>query len=325
MSLQTLDTLIRRLILVVISLAATGAAGGDVSVVFRDSSCVAVAQVTLGDIARVESSDPVLARRLSGLVVGDAAPAGYSRFFGSGDLALTIRRSAAPALVSLSGSPRIKVATASVSGKLSDYAAIIKTFVAAGLTWAEKDRSIELRTERDFKFLPGAVVASVRGTVKPHARGPIPLILVLENGGRTIEVPVACVVKVTTSVLVSAEQIGNGKVIVPAALRSERRDITNLSAEPLVTMAEASGLLSLRTILPGTILSSIHVRRAPEVLNNDNITMTCRSGVVTLSIRAIARGDGALGEQIWVENLESRKLVRATVTGKGTVAVGNGV
>lgn len=325
MSTATRNTLFRFQVMALLALCGLAAADADVALNFRDSSMVSVASVRLSDIAEIDCSDAALKKRLASLEIGDAAPAGYSRFFGREDVALQIRRVGGVTSLALEGSPRIKVATASVSGKLSDYTKLIVDYVAGNLIWNEKDRSIVVRTERDLKFLPGPVAATVRGNVNLRSRGPLPLILTLKNAGRSIDIPLSCVVTVKTDVVVCSEQIGGGKVLPAAALRIERRDITSLASEPISAIADAAGLLTVRTVLPGTIVTGVHVRRSPDVLRGDNVIMSCKSGTVTLSIAGIAREDGSGGQTIWIENLESRKLVRAKVIGKGRVAVGEGV
>jgi flagella basal body P-ring formation protein FlgA len=60
----------------------------------------------------------------------------------------------------------------------------------------------------------------------------------------------------------------------------------------------------------------------PTLVNrNDGVTLTCETPGMVLTVRAKALDAGAEGDTIAVLNAQSNRVVQATVTGPGRVAV----
>ncbi|NHK26325.1 flagellar basal body P-ring formation protein FlgA [Parvularcula flava] len=76
-----------------------------------------------------------------------------------------------------------------------------------------------------------------------------------------------------------------------------------------------------RTVYAGSEISPMHLQEPVLVQRNAMVTMTYKFGTLTIVTSGRALGNGSTGELVDVMNLESRKTVRALVTGPDQVIV----
>lgn len=82
------------------------------------------------------------------------------------------------------------------------------------------------------------------------------------------------------------------------------------------------GMAARRTLRAGATAAS-HDVSAPQVIKtNDVVSLIFEDGGVSLSLQAKALTSGAVGEQISVQNVTSKKTVQAVVSGPGQALVG---
>jgi flagella basal body P-ring formation protein FlgA len=78
---------------------------------------------------------------------------------------------------------------------------------------------------------------------------------------------------------------------------------------------------ALRSVAAGGILHDRMLRAIPVVARGDQVRIHYIGERVKISVLGVARDNGGSGERIWVENLQTGKLIRAAVSGKGSVVV----
>ncbi|GGD12351.1 flagellar basal body P-ring formation chaperone FlgA [Aquisalinus flavus] len=76
-----------------------------------------------------------------------------------------------------------------------------------------------------------------------------------------------------------------------------------------------------RTVYAGSEITHMHLQEPILVQRNAMVTMTYQFGTLTIVTAGRALGAGSTGELVDVMNLESRKTVRALVTGPDRVTV----
>jgi flagella basal body P-ring formation protein FlgA len=101
-------------------------------------------------------------------------------------------------------------------------------------------------------------------------------------------------------------------------------DITTFGPKPLFNTDSLTGVRAVRTINPGTILHTRLIETIPAIQKGDLVEILVCKGRVRVAVQGIAREPGKIGERIWVENTNSRKLVQAIVKNKGTVTIAQG-
>lgn len=105
---------------------------------------------------------------------------------------------------------------------------------------------------------------------------------------------------------------------VLADWRFEERDGLRLDGEPLGD-ADLAGAVATRRIAAGEVLTRANSRPAPLVRAGREVEVRLRRGAVTVTLRGVARGDGALGELVTVKHEDTRALRRYRVAGPGIV------
>ncbi len=97
-------------------------------------------------------------------------------------------------------------------------------------------------------------------------------------------------------------------------------DLSGLRGGELVGRAAAAGMTCASPVAAGAILRQAAVRRTPLITAGQRVELVLDRGGVSVTTMAVAREDGAGGEQISVRNELDGRLVRARVEGPGRVA-----
>lgn len=123
------------------------------------------------------------------------------------------------------------------------------------------------------------------------------------------------------TVLVAARPLRRGEQLSAADVRSEERDVSNMTHGYLTNVSELTGLRVGRAVGPGTTLTP-GVLAAPELVSRgDTVTVVGRTGGIEVRMTALALENGAKHQRIRVRNRSSGKSVEAVVTARGTVEV----
>jgi flagella basal body P-ring formation protein FlgA len=301
-------------------------AASDLTLTFKDSLLTADTAFFLGDIAEIECSDNVLKAKLKKLPGGKSAPAGYGRYLDVSDFILYRLK---PLLGNLHfnvhGAQRVYIKTEFVEKKIEDYLGIIQQYFHEEVLWPQGCyEAVVKEPERSWKCLPGNVTVKVEGLNNRYPRGNAQLRLIVEQKQRILKIPVMCNVKVVVPVLVARKPILRGQQITSEDYELKPMDITSFGPQPIFNTDSLTGVRAVRTINPGTILHTRLIEAIPAIQKGDLVEILVRKGNVKVAIQGIARETGKIGERIWVENTNSRKLVQVIVKNRGTVTVAQG-
>jgi len=101
--------------------------------------------------------------------------------------------------------------------------------------------------------------------------------------------------------------------------RWEERDLLAVDGEPLAAGALA-GAVARRPVAAGEVLTRRILAPRHLVTAGREVEIRLERGVVSVSTRGVARGDGALGDLVTVRHLDGGALRRYRVVGPGRVA-----
>jgi flagella basal body P-ring formation protein FlgA len=294
---------------------------------FFDSVSVNDTAIRLGDIAHCDSTRyaPDMKDMLN-TIVGEAAPAGFSRRVGSDEVLDCILKHKFPA-VEFRPQPKksIVVATASIEKTVGEYENLIRKYCADKIRWAPGDFSVALRNSNEkFRCLDKPLSVDVSGLTSSYPKGIVNLLLTAKQGTKKYAVPVVCNVSVVTNVLVSARQIEHGSQLDSSNCAVQKMDITRFGHESIPSASELKNMVATRTISKGAIIYAQMVARRPIVAKDDQVFVVVERGRIKVSIAMRARENGAMGDKIWVENEVSHKLIKTLVVGKNEVTVLDG-
>jgi len=289
---------------------------------FKDSVLINSKVVYLGEIAEIgNAADNDLIQVLEKTEIGNAAPAGFSRFFNADDVVQFILKPRFKEVqFAQAGAKRVRVRTDCNIKNIGDYEEKIIEYLHDNIAWNTEDYTISIENNQaQWHTYPGSSIVQVKGLNSPYPRGTIQLKLVVNQKDKEQVIPVVCRIKVETPVVTARNTIARDKIITVDDLEMSRIDITGLRSVPFTDKSLIKGKIATRTLTPGTIIQEYCVKNVPEVCKGDVVFMVIKKGPIRVSVPARAREQGIKGERIWVENIDTHKLIRVRIEGKGIV------
>lgn len=128
-------------------------------------------------------------------------------------------------------------------------------------------------------------------------------------------------VRLYREVVTASRPLKREAVLTEMDLAMAERDVGLLSQGYLTTLQQAVGKKLTRALIPDQVLAPVHVQLAEVIRKGDQVVISARSGGISVRMPGEALSDGAMGKQISVRNLGSKRVVRARVTGPGQVEV----
>jgi flagella basal body P-ring formation protein FlgA len=292
-------------------------------ILFREACAVRGGNYTLADVADIECVDYEKGMRLAQLELGKSP-------------AIGLRTTLNPA------SLRQRLSTLGVG----DEAVLV---LPKRMTLERESQQIE----------PGQVEQAVRDTLQQNA-GPAPDRLIVEEfrvppastvpagelsfkielrlprkGGGTATfsaIPVVDGVSQRTlfgsfrvdyqvDVLQLASSVEAGQVIGADAVVSGQARASDLDGKSVGEEQLKAGLKAKRALQPGEPLTWEAVAREELVRRGQSVQIVAEKGAMRIAAKGTAQASGSLGDEIAVENTQSRKRLQGIVTGPGEVSV----
>ncbi len=125
----------------------------------------------------------------------------------------------------------------------------------------------------------------------------------------------------TVEVVTPVRAINRGELVQAGDVAIERRPREGLGTDVMNDLAPVIGKAARRALSPGQLIRASDLQRQEIVGRNDLVTVTFESPGLVLTMRGRAQEAGAQGDVINIQNLQSKKIVQATVTGPGRVTV----
>lgn len=128
----------------------------------------------------------------------------------------------------------------------------------------------------------------------------------------------------TMEVVMPTRAITKGETLASSDVTLERRPREGLGAETLGDLQSAIGKVARRGVMPGQPLRGSDVQRQEIIARGDIVTMVFEAPGLIVSMRGKANEAGAVGDVIAVQNLQSKRVLQATITGAGRVTANSG-
>lgn len=306
------------MIAILLSAFLAGTSAG--SVTLRANAQIAGPSVELAEIAEIRGIDAEATRRLSELSLGPAPAPGNVRGLRLDDVATSLR--AAGIDVSLGGALLCR-ATAKVETipgrELEDAGRKALVALFAG-------RDIEIEVVRGAADMAVPVAERRRElTTDLGRREPQPgswsvPVDVLVDGTRVQTAWLALDVKLYEQLPVAARDLRRGDPL-DAACWTLQRGLVEASGPRSATIAGLVGATCTREIAAGARITENDVRRDPLVRSGDLVELEVVRGPIRARSRAIARGQGALGDRVEVQSGEGQRRLVGVVIERGLVRV----
>lgn len=125
-----------------------------------------------------------------------------------------------------------------------------------------------------------------------------------------------------TEALVLTRTIGAGEIIQGSDLRYVKLQAHQVPQNALFNPDMAIGKVARLPLREGAALRASDISAPIIVKRNEAVTVTWSSNSVTLSITGIAQKDAAVGDIIFVQNPNSKKMIEVLITAPGQGVTG---
>jgi flagella basal body P-ring formation protein FlgA len=167
---------------------------------------------------------------------------------------------------------------------------------------------------------PDSRIPALVATPEPGSRLGRPIRFILfENGARTGSV--VAKLEVTGSAVRSSRALSRGEDLSTDAVEVADVELTNVLLDRLPTQVEVVGSQARRDIRAGEVLTGASVIVPLAVKSGDEVHVSVSTGVIELTTKGRASGSGHVGDLIRVLMPQSRKGLKARITGPGSVEI----
>jgi flagella basal body P-ring formation protein FlgA len=128
-------------------------------------------------------------------------------------------------------------------------------------------------------------------------------------------------VEALADMVVAARTLERGEVISASDLAMARRDLSRLQGRFIKEMDEAVGLRVKSALRANSPVRADYLERVPVVKSGQMVTILVENEVVRITASGRAKGSGAVGDLVTVQNLSSQKDLAARVVDATTVRV----
>ncbi len=128
----------------------------------------------------------------------------------------------------------------------------------------------------------------------------------------------------TVEVIVPSRNLNRGDIVQAGDVTIERRPRETTPQDVLSESAAVVGKAARRSLGAGQALRASDLQRQEIVARNELVTVVYEAPGLVVSMRGRAQEAGAQGDMISVQNVQSKKILQATVIGAGRVVVNAG-
>jgi flagella basal body P-ring formation protein FlgA len=291
-------------------------------IVFREAACVQGPEVTLGDLAVASGPESaVFLEHFASYKLADAPLRQGDRMV----LAADMIRDRLSRIAHVPGSCDIPYQIQIQRGGRVIDAPQIKKEVDKFLTRAltSKQDEVKIRDHRlpDRIFLPDAAGALSMDASREIEPGRVSFRINVLDGNKNVVKRISASVFLDAWVTVpcAARPLGRGRVIVPEAIRFERKNLAYLRGA--VWNGRGGPWRVKRPMGTGEVMYDKNLELMPIIVQGDRVSLVFEGPSIRLEVPAEALEDGRTDKSIMVRNLQSNKEILARVRDKNTVVV----
>ena len=310
----------RSLGLVLLFLAASPAAAGELQLALRREAVVAGARLRVADLARVRG-EAKLAHEVGALVVGYSPRAGQVLRVEAADLRSVLARLRPGLETSFAGAARTIVRRGPLEAlgmaRIRDVAAqALDVFL--GARYARHEAQPLHGEARPVRVPPGALELRARTPAPVERGGRITVWVDVRVDGRPYqEIPVRFSVRAFAPALVAKAPLAAGERLASSQFVVSEREVAASGLAPLPPGEPLQAVRLKRALPAGAVLARDDVEQAPAVSQGGELAVRVASGSIELETVALATRDARPGEIIPVRRPNSRRTFPARVLAAG--------
>lgn len=279
----------------------------------------------LGDLAEC-SGQQVICDSLLQISVGQTAQFGLNRYF---SLWPVYERHIKPFeslyTLEVNWDSRVRIITLTSEWSLDSLDHLIESWLSKktkGKTgvwewdWEKKPKSIPLPK--------GSFSLNISQTVEKEVRGRQSLVLEIQSSQPELQnqkrkIPFTILVRQLDSVWIAKERITRGSHLSANLFKREFRDISKIPTTTIEHIHQIEGKLAKRTLLENRPLTTEHVELPAIVMAGSDVKVVANKENIVVTIDAVAREEGRLGEIIQVRDYSGKRIINAKVLDEKTL------
>ena len=142
-----------------------------------------------------------------------------------------------------------------------------------------------------------------------------------QNGERIHRTAGTVKIGILKQVLTAGVSIKAGEEIDPSMVVLQLRDVSPLDESAFESTKQLGEVVASRYIPAGRIITKSSVSQPPVVNIGDIVKIHYSKGLLSLNTNGIVRQAGAKGNDVRVMNVDTRKIISATVVDSATVVI----
>jgi flagellar basal body P-ring formation protein FlgA len=136
---------------------------------------------------------------------------------------------------------------------------------------------------------------------------------------RNMSIPVE--VEARTDMVVALYPLPRGMVVEEKDVSLQKKNLSDVSGKVSFNLSDVLGKRVRVPIRANTPVRSDYLEKVPLIKNGQVVTIIAENSAFRVTATGMARGTGAEGDLIMVQNMNSKKSVQGRVVDAGTVAV----
>lgn len=281
-------------------------------------------EILLGQIAAIESSDPLWIQQLKGIVIGRAPLPGKARQYDQRYLEMRLKQQHVDLSAVVLEAPQIvEVARSGVKIEETELKQIVSDYILQNIPRDNKTVRIKaIRVPQRIILPKGRVAYKVAAPRNPELMGKCSIAVEFSvNGHSQKKVWATADIEILGPVVVTRKPLGRHKPITEDDIELQTMDLANLPDSVITDPGAVLGKRTRRAIGAQTALRADLVELPPLVKRGDLVVIVAESNGLKITTLGQVKKRGRLGERIPVINMDSKKILYARVIDSNTVKV----
>ena len=281
-------------------------------------------RILLGKIAKIEGQDPVMIKRIGGVVIGRSPKPGKRRKIEASVVKRRLKQNRIdPDQLVLQIPSRIIVERSFIEITPEKVKALVSNYISQNLINNHGDARIkDIQVSENLKLPAGRITYTIKPPRNNDMAGKIPLSVNFDVNGKFYKrVWANATIEIFTNVVVTKKPLGRHKPITEDDIEIQKMDLAHLPSDFITDPEVILGQRTRRAIGSRTVLRSNLVEFPPLVKRGDVVLILVETGGLKITALGQVKKKGRLGERIPVINFDSKKVLYARVLDSNTVKV----
>ncbi len=297
-----------------------------VEINIKDKVTLKEKTITIGDISTVTGDNVDLVKKISNIEIGRTPWPNNFRKIGVDFLKMRLKTSNIKLSdIVFNGARAVTISVEATKITGAEIVQKAREHLLSVLPVVDRETTIELERMPGDQWVPrkrGEIVLDVSLVDSNKDRGNIELIVsARSNIAPFFKTSVVFKVRVFENIAIAKKQIGRHQRLTKENIFLGKRETTKIHGLSFSSMDDLTGKVSVRTILPNTIITEKIVETPPTIKKGNVVKLFIEANNFSIVTKGLAQETGRTGEVIRVKNLNSKKVIYGKIVGPERVQI----